>query len=42
MPRKLIARGIPPRAACRGAIAEALTDDPEMLRAIDELASSLF
>jgi len=39
---KLIARGIAPRAACHGAIAEALSDDPEMLRAIDELASSLF
>ncbi|MBI3067872.1 MAG: CbbQ/NirQ/NorQ/GpvN family protein [Betaproteobacteria bacterium] len=39
---KLIRRGIAPRAACRGAIAEALTDDPEMLRAIHELASSLF
>lgn len=39
---KLIARGIPPRAACHSAIGEALSDDPEMLRAIDELASSLF
>ena len=39
---KLIARGIAPRTACSGAIAEALTDDPEMLRAINELASSLF
>ncbi len=39
---KLIARGIAPRAACHGAIAEALTDDSEMVRAIDELATSLF
>ncbi len=39
---KLIARGIAPRTACHGAIAEALTDDPEMLRAVNELATSLF
>jgi len=39
---KLIARGIAPRAACNGAIAEALTDDPEMVRAVNELATSLF
>ncbi len=39
---KLIKRGIAPRVACHGAIAEALTDDAEMLRAIDELASSIF
>ena len=39
---KLIARGIPPTAACHGAIAEALSDDPEMLRAIDEFVSSVF
>lgn len=39
---KLIKRGIPPRVACHGAIAEALTDDADMLRAIDELASSIF
>jgi len=39
---KLIGRGIAPRVACHGAIAEALTDDPEMLRAVDELASALF
>ncbi len=38
----LIVRGIAPRAACNGAIAEALTDDSEMLRAINELATSLF
>ena len=39
---KLIAKGIPARAACTGAIAAALTDDPDMLRAVNELASSLF
>ncbi|MEK7261396.1 MAG: CbbQ/NirQ/NorQ/GpvN family protein [Pseudomonadota bacterium] len=39
---KLIAAGIDPRTACRGAIAEALTDDPEMLAAVNELSASLF
>ncbi|MGE4110475.1 MAG: CbbQ/NirQ/NorQ/GpvN family protein [Burkholderiales bacterium] len=39
---KLIARGIAPAAACHSAIAEALSDDPEMLRAVDEFTSSVF
>ena len=39
---KLMQRGIAPRVACHGAIAEALTDDAEMLRAIDELIASIF
>ncbi|MBM3342762.1 MAG: CbbQ/NirQ/NorQ/GpvN family protein [Betaproteobacteria bacterium] len=39
---KLIKRGVAARVACHGAIAEALTDDAEMLRAIDELTSSIF
>ncbi len=39
---KLMARGIPTAAACHGAIAEALSDDPEMLHAIDEFAASVF
>lgn len=39
---KLIARGVPAAAACHSAIAEALTDDPEMLRAIDEFTASAF
>ena len=39
---KLMARGIAARSACHGAIAEALTDDVEMLRAVDELISSVF
>ena len=39
---KLIASGIDPRIACRSAIAEALTDDVEMLAAVNELGASLF
>jgi nitric oxide reductase NorQ protein len=39
---KLMVAGIDPRAACRSAIAEALTDDPEMLAAVNELSSALF
>jgi len=39
---KLIARGIPHAGACHSAIAEALSDDPEMLRAIDEFVAAVF
>ena len=39
---KLMASGIDPANACHGAIAESLTDDPEMLEAINELSASLF
>jgi nitric oxide reductase NorQ protein len=39
---KLVARGISPVSACRAAIAEAVTDDPEMLSAVNELSASLF
>jgi nitric oxide reductase NorQ protein len=39
---KLIASGIPAQTACRGAIAEALTDDAEMLAAVNELSASRF
>ncbi len=39
---KLITSDVDPVAACRGAIAQALTDDPEMLAAVNELSSSLF
>jgi nitric oxide reductase NorQ protein len=39
---KLIASDVDSRDACRAAIAEALTDDPEMLTAVNELSSSLF
>ena len=39
---KLMVTGIDPRTACHGAIAEALTDDPEMLAAMSELNASLF
>jgi len=39
---KLMTTGISPVSACQSAIAQALTDDPEMLLAINELSSSLF
>ena len=39
---KLIATGVNPVSACRDAIAQALTDDREMLVAVEELSSSLF
>lgn len=39
---RLMADGISPTTACRSAVAQALTDDPEMLTAINELSSSLF
>lgn len=39
---KLIASGVNPVSACHGAIAQALTDDPEMLAAVNELSASLF
>jgi nitric oxide reductase NorQ protein len=39
---KLIASGIEPVAACRSAIAQAISDDAEMLTAVQELSSSLF
>ncbi len=39
---KLMASGVSPVSACRGAISQAITDDPEMLAAVDELSSSLF
>jgi nitric oxide reductase NorQ protein len=39
---KLIASDVAPVTACQSAIAQALTDDPEMLAAINELSSSLF
>lgn len=39
---KLIETGIEPVAACQSAITQALTDDPEMLRAVEELSASLF
>ena len=38
----LIKDGINPVAACRSSIAQALTDDPERLSAINELSASLF
>ena len=39
---KLTAQGIEPVSACRAAVAEAITDDPEMLSAVHELSASLF
>jgi nitric oxide reductase NorQ protein len=39
---KLIAAGVAPVSACRAAIAQAITDDTEMLTAVQELSSSLF
>jgi len=39
---KLIASGVAPVAACESAIAQALTDDAEMIAAVKELSASLF
>jgi nitric oxide reductase NorQ protein len=39
---KLIASGVNPVVACRSCIAEALTDDAEMLTAVQELSASVF
>jgi nitric oxide reductase NorQ protein len=39
---KLIASGVDPVTACRSAVAQAVTDDPDMLAAIQELSASLF
>jgi nitric oxide reductase NorQ protein len=39
---KLIADGVSPVAACKAAVAQALTDDPDMLKAVQELSSSIF
>ncbi|MEW5893650.1 MAG: CbbQ/NirQ/NorQ/GpvN family protein [Pseudomonadota bacterium] len=39
---KLIASGVAPVQACQSAIAQAVTDDADMLAAIQELSSSIF
>jgi nitric oxide reductase NorQ protein len=39
---KLMSSGVTPVTSCHSAITQALTDDSEMLVAIDELSSSLF
>lgn len=39
---KLIGQGVEPRTACQGAIALALTDDEDMIAAINELIAALF
>lgn len=39
---KLVEKGVDVRTACNNAITEALTDDTELLQAIDEMVSSVF
>ncbi|HEX9180881.1 MAG TPA: CbbQ/NirQ/NorQ/GpvN family protein [Burkholderiales bacterium] len=39
---KLMTRGVAPRSACQGAIAQALTDEQEMLVAVNELVHAVF
>lgn len=39
---KLIQTGVSPVTACKSSISQALTDDPEMLSAVNELSSSVF
>lgn len=39
---KLMHSGVDPVGACKSAVAQALTDDPEMLAAVNELSASLF
>ena len=39
---KLIADGVNPVSACKAAVAQAVTDDADMLKAIQELSSSIF
>jgi nitric oxide reductase NorQ protein len=39
---KLIVSGVAPVTACRSAVSQALTDDAEMLTAVNELSASLF
>jgi len=38
----LVEAGMPPRTACEGAIAQALTDDPEMVAALHDLIHAVF
>jgi nitric oxide reductase NorQ protein len=39
---KLIASGVEPVMACRACVAQALTDESDMLAAVNELSASLF
>jgi len=39
---KLIVSGVSPVAACRSSVAQALTDDADMLAAVNELSATLF
>jgi len=38
----LISQGLEPRRACAAAVTNALTDDPQMLRSVEEVVSALF
>ena len=38
----LVSEGVDPRAACRAAIGRALSDDPDLVEAVDLLAADLF
>jgi nitric oxide reductase NorQ protein len=39
---KLIKSGVDPVTACRASVSQALTDEPEMLMAVNELSATLF
>jgi len=39
---KLIAAGVDVQAACRAAVVEPLTDDPELLAAVEDMVASIF
>ena len=39
---KLIAQGVEPRVACQGAVSLALTDDEDLIAAVNELIAALF
>jgi nitric oxide reductase NorQ protein len=39
---KLVAQGVEARTACQGAIAQALTDDSDMIQAVNELIAAMF
>ena len=39
---QLIGKGISPRRACEAAIADAMTDDPDMRRSLMEIIQSFF
>ncbi|MGO9446429.1 MAG: CbbQ/NirQ/NorQ/GpvN family protein [Thiobacillaceae bacterium] len=39
---KLVAQGVEARTACQGAIAQALTDDSDLIQAVNELIAAMF